>query len=225
MDYAAQQWIEFFNSGKRFDFHYSPVHSNTNEFGMETESVLTNLLYSPGAALGDHMARHSRFGVNAEMTDFFANLPDPVISLSLAGINFPTIPFIPWEEIIFVGLANQNELARVAQNGFMLQPYLYPEKDKQTISMVDMYIILNNPYRWLQTVPPGYEKVINLKKTRNGIDVGKIRTWLNPFLTNEQTVEFLYLFQLLASIKGTGIRYSDGTIFNGVIFEQFKKSN
>lgn len=226
MDDVAQQWLSFFNSGNSFSFHFNPIHSNTNNFGTAQESTIaTTLLWGVRQTGREIIQRSGPLSVTPELTNYFNNLPDPIISVSMQGVSFPTLPMIPWEEFIFAGIANQNELTRHATNGAMLEPFSASEKEKQLTKMIDMYIIVKNPRYWQSTAPAGLEKVIRIQKGKSGQEFGKLRTWLNPFLTLEQTVEFLYLFQLIASVKQVPVYQTDGMIYNGVIFEQFKKHN
>ena len=205
MDPVATQWLNFFDSGQRYDIFYNPLAADQAELdkGMAEGIGFPGGGLLTGLYLGQ-MTQNARY----KFIHFFGDNPRPSIGISNAGLHFPEIPLIRWEDIAGAGFGELRGLRNRAANGGMIpEPNTGGAHSKENSTMT---IFVRNASLILGTMNPKYHDLFELHTAASGQPMATLWLPLDPGLGAEQVVEFVYLFNLMAYRRGIVPFYTAG---------------
>lgn len=212
MDQTQQQWLDYFQSGKRYDIPYTADAARRYEQDIFTSEMAGNLaLIDTGLAnfafdtVVDTMALDRSKQGN---TNFFGNHPSPSFGLSNDGIHLPTVPLIRWEDIVVIVVVDfRGTWHRAANASIVPEPQVGSPRSKGP--MACQLLVRNGP-AISSTIDPQFAGIFTPKATARGQQWGTIDVRLDPALGPEQIVELFYLLSSIAPSKGVPIEHTGG---------------
>jgi hypothetical protein len=213
MDQTQQQWLDYFQSGKRYDIPYTADAARRYEQDIYAGEMAGNFaILDTGLAnfafdtVVDTMALdRSRRG----NTNFFGDHPSPSFGLSNDGIHLPTVPLIRWEDIVLIVVLDFRGTWHRAMNASIVpEPQVGSARSKGP--MACQLLVRNGP-AILGTIDPRFRGIFTAKTTARGQQWGTVDVRLDPALGPEQIVELFYLLGSIAPTKGVPIQHLGGS--------------
>jgi len=216
----AQQWIDFFASGKTFDTTYNlPGLKATNlKDAAALGAADTGFIASLGVTQLKLLPYHAYFGTYPG--------PNPVISISQHGLHTPSLPLLKWEDMVGVVISDLSIIQDKATNGNIIprsghgKGFIGMRSDHTSFD-----IVVRNANLLRSTLVYCTNPNLTLEQhtTKSGKDWSVYQVILDPALGPEQTIQFIYVMYIMLAQHNIPVQHAGGA-FSPMASMQIEKA-